>query len=127
MPRMALEPVFRAGIPWLLGLLLLAITAQIYLATAGLLNDPGLLGPHRALAPWLVGLAAVAFAVALLARDLPVAIGCGGMLVLFLSAGPLIRSLGTLRSLHAVAALLAFAICLLLLRGRLPSRKQAGR
>lgn len=120
-------PIVRVGLPWLLGLLLSGIAAQMYLASAGLLNDPSLLEPHRALAPWLVGLAVAVVAAALVGKDGPVAIGGGAILVLLLLAGPLIRSLGTLRSMHAVAALLAFSICLLLLRERLPRRTRDDR
>src|SRR5688572_23876836 len=123
MTRTPLRPFLSACIPWLLALLLVGITVQVGLATAALLDSPSLLEQHRALAPWLVGIAAVAVAVALVSKDLPVAIGCGAVLLLLLVQGPLIRSLGIVRSLHAWGALLAFAVCLLLLRERLPLRK----
>jgi hypothetical protein len=125
MTRTPLETALRASIPWLLAALLLAIATQIAFATTGLLSRPAFLGPHRSMAPWLTGLAGLATAVALLARDGRVAIGCGAILALLLAEGPLIRAVGLVRSLHAVAALAAFAIALLLLRARLPRRREA--
>lgn len=127
MPRTPLEPALRASIPWLLAILLLAIAAQIALAGAGLLSYPEFLQRHRELAPWLTGLTVATLAVAVAARDRPVALGCAALLALDLAQGPLIRSLGFLRALHAIVALAAFAIALLLLRERLPLRRGAGR
>src|SRR5688500_14101276 len=113
MPR-TLEPALRAFVPWLLAVLLAGIAAEITLAGVGLLDQPSFLGPHRRLGPWLAGLAAVVVAVALAARDRAVALWGGVILVLLLLQGPLIRSLGFLRSLHAISAVLSFAICILL-------------
>lgn len=118
-----LRPILRACIPWLLLALSLGVGTQIGLAGAGLLSHPGSLQVHRDLAPWLNGLALATLAAALAARDLPVALGSGATLVLLLLQGPFIRSLGFTRALHAIDALLAFAICLLLLRERLPFRR----
>lgn len=118
-----LGPVLRASIPWLLALMLLGIMVQISLATTGLLSRPSFLEPHRMLGPWLAGLAVLVAALALATRDRTVAVGSGALLVLFLLQGPLIRSVGFVRSLHAVSALLAFGLCLLLLRERVPVRR----
>src|SRR5688500_13788466 len=105
MPQTPLERALRPCIPWLLAVLVAAIAAQIALATAALLDSPSLLETHRALGPWLVGFAVVALAVALVSKDVAVALGCGAVLVPLLVQGPLIRSLGVLRSLHAWNAL----------------------
>jgi len=127
MPRPPLEPVLpflRACIPWLLAALLLAIAVQIALASTGLLSRPSFLEPHRQLAAWVTGFAVLVAAVALLARDRTVAVGSGALVLLLLAEGPLIRLVGLVRSLHAIVAMVAFAIAVLLLRERLPLRRR---